>query len=63
MNKEFFNCKSCSREPTESINVHRVIEKLDAFFAENDLEGAKEIAKDMTEVLKNWSEEKMNYAE
>ena len=32
-------------------------------YLDHDLEGAKEIAKDMTEVLKNWSEEKMNYAE
>lgn len=32
-------------------------------YLEHDLNGAKEIAKDMIEVLKDWSEDKMHYAE
>lgn len=32
-------------------------------YLEHDLNGAKEIATDMSEVLKNWTVEKMNYAE
>ena len=31
-------------------------------YLDHDLEGAKDIAKDMSVVLKDWSEEKMNYA-
>ncbi len=33
-------CKSCSKENTDKVNVKRFIEKLDSFFAVNDLEGA-----------------------
>lgn len=32
-------------------------------YLEHDLNGAKEIATDMSKVLKNWTVEKMNYAE
>lgn len=32
-------------------------------YLDHDLKGAKEIAKDMSEVLRDWTEEKMNYAE
>lgn len=31
-------------------------------YLDHDLMGAKAVAKDMSEVLKNWTEEKMNYA-
>ena len=32
-------------------------------YLDHDLNGAKAVAEDMSEVLKNWTEEKMNYAE
>ena len=31
-------------------------------YLDHDLNGAKAVAEDMSEVLKNWTEEKMNYA-
>jgi len=40
-NNENFECKSCSKEPNDKINVARFIDKLDSFFKTNDLEGAK----------------------
>ncbi len=41
MNKKpSFGCSSCVKEPVERINATRFIEKLDSFFAKNDLAGA-----------------------
>lgn len=34
------SCKGCSKEPTEVLNIRRIIEKLDRYFAHNDLDGA-----------------------
>ncbi len=35
-------CESCSKENINKVNVRRFIEKLDSFFARNDLDGAGE---------------------
>ncbi len=43
-------CKSCSKEPVERINVLRFIDKLDSILKKNDTEGAREC-------LKFWEEE------
>ena len=43
MEENEFSCRSCSAEPTDSINVRRFFEKLDACFDKNDLEGAKNV--------------------
>jgi len=43
MEENEFSCRSCSAEPTNTINVRRFFEKLDACFDKNDLEGAKNV--------------------
>ncbi len=40
---EEFKCKGCSKENTDKVPILRVINRLDEFFAKNDLEGAKEL--------------------
>lgn len=34
------NCRSCSKEQVEKINVQRFVEKLDGYFERNDIKGA-----------------------
>jgi len=38
-----FKCSSCVKENNEKINAQRFIDKLDSYFATNDLDGRKNI--------------------
>ena len=40
MDQAQFECRSCSQERQDIVNVRRFIAKLDEFFAVNDLDGA-----------------------